>query len=193
MSDAVAALDVSPVVRGDVENFDGRMLRGWASDGALKPLRLRIVANGVGIGEILADEPREDLVAAGVAQVGGGFSIHIPAALFAKEPCLIEIFNCDDDVEIPGSPVQLEASSSEASSAEAVAPKEPIFATPFDRVASFRGDGAGSAVRGHIDGFDGSLLNGWASSTDRNSRSGCASSPTASGIAKSWPTASATT
>ncbi len=142
------------------ENFDGRLLRGWASSGNLNPIRLRIVANGVTFNEVLPDEPREDIVAAGFALTACGFSIEIPKPLFADGPCLIEIFNCDGGAEIPGSPVQIEAQPPETAAPESLA-KVP------DAVAQPLASRPAPALRGHIDGFDGSALSGWASDGTR--------------------------
>ncbi len=108
MSDVFGALDIH-VVRGNVESFDGRVLRGWVADGTLEPMRLRIVANGVIHGEQIADEPRDDVIAAGFAKVGSGFSISIPEHFFAGEPCLVELFDTRDNAPIPGSPYHIEA------------------------------------------------------------------------------------
>ena len=126
MFDEVVAHDVFSVVRGDVESFDGRLLRGWASAGTSFPMRLRFVVNGVDFCEILADEPRAHPISAGLASNDCGFSVEIPRALFAHEPCLIEIFDCHDRAEIPGSPVQIESEPAETSTREDKRVEEPL-------------------------------------------------------------------
>ncbi len=108
MSDVFGALDIR-VLRGNVESFDGHVLRGWVADGTVEPLRLRIVANGVVHGEQIADEPRDDVVAAGFTKIGSGFSIAIPEHFFAGEPCLVELFDVRNEAQIPGSPYHIEA------------------------------------------------------------------------------------
>ena len=174
MSDDAVALDVLPALRGDVESFDGRFLRGWASNGALQPIRLRIVANGETIGEVTADEPREDLASEALESTNCGFSVEIPRPLFVGAPCLIEIFRSDDNTEIPGSPVQIEAPSAVPAApketevgASVPANREPRpeigVAPPVAGVAKPAAIGGAPIVRGFIDGFDGTLLNGWAS------------------------------
>ncbi len=117
MSDVVGALDVGdapaisalPVIQGNVESFDGRFLRGWASDGSLEPLRLRVVANGVAVDETLANEPRDDVIAAGLSQIGSGFMTLIPEHLFVVEGCEVELFDCRTGEPVPGSPFRIEA------------------------------------------------------------------------------------
>ena len=108
MSTEIDALNVRTVL-GNVENFDGCSLRGWVSDGTQEPIRLRIVVNGLNYCEIIADSPREDVIAAGYAVVGSGFAIELPETFFTDEACIVEIYDCHDNRPIPGSPYQIAA------------------------------------------------------------------------------------
>jgi hypothetical protein len=96
-------------VQGNAESFDGRFLRGWASDGSHEPLRLRVVANGVIVEEVIAGERRDDVIAAGLAKIGSGFSTLIPAHLFVIEDCEVDLFDCRTGDRIPGTPYRIPA------------------------------------------------------------------------------------
>jgi GT2 family glycosyltransferase len=104
-------------LKGYIESFDGRVISGWASDGTETPVTLRVIVNGETFREVVADAPRDDVVAAGaaVAGVGAGFSIKLPKMFsLAGDSCVVEIVERLSNTPIPGSPCYVESEAADS-------------------------------------------------------------------------------
>jgi glycosyltransferase involved in cell wall biosynthesis len=87
-------------------------IEGWAQDSSSnEPVLLRILDNGIPIGEIRADGFREDLQIAGIGDGRHAFSYEFPLPLDAGRRHVIEIRRADDGRLLKGSPALLEADS----------------------------------------------------------------------------------
>ncbi len=87
-------------------------VEGWAHDeGSDSPVLLRVLDNGVTIGQVLADRYRNDIEKAGI---GGGmrsFAMIIPGGLSPEKRHVIKVQRVSDGHELLGSPCVLEADS----------------------------------------------------------------------------------
>jgi hypothetical protein len=96
---------------GSFDQLTPRMILGWARDpdAPERPVDLVILDNGVVIAEVSAGDYRADLQAAGLGDGRHGFSVTIPAGLSGFSQHVIRILRQADGVELPGSPMILEA------------------------------------------------------------------------------------
>jgi glycosyltransferase involved in cell wall biosynthesis len=102
--------------RGNLDVFRRDSIEGWAQDEAQPDRRLvlRILDNGVPLGEIQADSYRADLEAAGIGDGRHAFSFRVPGGLSPDTRHLIEVLHADDGRPLRGSPAVLEAASASA-------------------------------------------------------------------------------
>jgi hypothetical protein len=91
---------------------DGRIF-GWACDAAAPdlPVRLRIVDDGVVIGEVVADQYRPDLEQAGISGGRHGFELIVSAGLSPLRRHVVRVQRVDDEQDVVGSPFVIEATS----------------------------------------------------------------------------------
>jgi hypothetical protein len=93
---------------GNLESVDRERVVGWAHDGP-KPVRLRILDNGIEIGRALARGHRDDLRAAGIGDGRGGFEFIVPGGLSPLVRHVIQVQRASDGRDLAQSPMVLEA------------------------------------------------------------------------------------
>ena len=98
---------------GSLDQVGSRWLRGWARDAAMpdRPVRLRILDNGVALGEIVADRYRSDLEAAGIGSGRHSFDVALPDGFAASAQHVIQVQRAADGREVPNSPWTLSAAA----------------------------------------------------------------------------------
>jgi len=152
---APAAVGVTPAPgspstpwRGLLEGVTRDWVSGWAQDEANPESRLvlRISANGVPLGEAVADQYRPDLESAGIGDGRHAFAMNVPGGLFPGIPHLIAVQRADDGRHLNGSPRILQAAVSPAAA------------------AAMPSGGAGGAApwRGSLDTVTRQRIEGWA-------------------------------
>jgi glycosyltransferase involved in cell wall biosynthesis len=99
--------------RGHLDLVRRDRIAGWALDESHpdRPVVLRILDNGMSIGEVLAEDYREDLKAAGLAEGRYAFSFIVPGGLAPERRHLIEVRRADDGRALRGSPFILDATN----------------------------------------------------------------------------------
>jgi glycosyltransferase involved in cell wall biosynthesis len=115
MSDTISGAVGTPESRwrGHLDLVRRDRIAGWALDEANpdRPVMLRILDNGVPIGEVRAEEYRKDLQEAGIAEGRCAFAFSVPGGLAPEIRHLIEVRRADDGRVLHGSPFILEASN----------------------------------------------------------------------------------
>ena len=99
------------VLQGQIDLADRDGVRGWAFD-PLFPARrqhLRVVDNGVTLGEIVADQPRPDLASAGIGDGAFGFAYRVPGGFSPHVAHRVRVLRAADSQELARSPQHLEA------------------------------------------------------------------------------------
>jgi autotransporter passenger strand-loop-strand repeat protein len=142
---AGAAAASAPLL-GWVEHISHDRIIGWASDGTGAAIRLRIVDNGVTLGELTADTDRGDLAQAGIGDGRHGFVFVVPGGLASDQRHLIQVQRGVDNAELGSSPAVLEAATRPDAGAA------PIMTVP-------RAEGA---LHGSLDQSNRNGLRGWA-------------------------------
>ncbi|HTN13116.1 MAG TPA: Hint domain-containing protein [Acetobacteraceae bacterium] len=96
---------------GNLERADRALVAGWACDEAApgRAVRLRVLAGGVLLGEVLANRFRGDLLRAGIGDGRHGFSFAIPDGLAPLARHSIEVRRAGDGQALPGAPRVVEA------------------------------------------------------------------------------------
>src|SRR5580658_8994187 len=102
MSGAVGAAESR--WRGHLDLVRRDLIAGWALDEARPecPVVLRILDNGMPLGEVCAEEYREDLKAAGIGAGRCAFSFNVPGGLAPETRHLIEVRRADDGRALRG-------------------------------------------------------------------------------------------
>ncbi|MCJ2070710.1 glycosyltransferase family 4 protein [Methylobacterium sp. J-030] len=98
-------------LRGYVDRLSRRQVIGWARDAAApdRPVALVVVVDGHAVGRCLAEQPRDDLVAAGEGHGRHGFTFAFPhGALPALASCTVSVRREGDGAAVPGSPLTLD-------------------------------------------------------------------------------------
>jgi glycosyltransferase involved in cell wall biosynthesis len=105
--------DGSVRCRGQLDLVQRDLIEGWAQDQTQPDVavELRILDNGVPIGEVRADGYREDLLRAGVGDGRHSFSLSVPGGLAPECRHLIEVRRVTDGAALEGSPIILEPQS----------------------------------------------------------------------------------
>ena len=113
---AVSAQVLAPCVPpgellGCLDQVGPQWIRGWACEAAAPdiPVRLRVLDNGVALGEVIADRYRRDLEDAGIGNGRHSFDIAIPGGFPAAEQHVIRVQRATDGREVPNSPWTLMA------------------------------------------------------------------------------------
>jgi hypothetical protein len=101
---------LGPLV-GSFDQLTPLTILGWARnpDAPERPVDLMILDNGVVIAEVSAGDYRADLEEAGLGDGRHGFSVTIPAGLSSFSQHVVRVLRRGDGVELPGSPMILEA------------------------------------------------------------------------------------
>ncbi|MCJ2088232.1 glycosyltransferase family 4 protein [Methylobacterium sp. E-005] len=98
-------------LRGHVDRLSRRQVIGWARDTAApdSPVALVVVVDGRAVGRCLAEQPRDDLVAAGEGHGRHGFTFAFPhGTLPALACCTVSVRREGDGAAVPGSPLTLD-------------------------------------------------------------------------------------
>ncbi len=92
---------------GHLDRVSEEVIEGWACDEALPdmPVMLRILDNGVTIGEVLANQRRPDVREAGIGNGRNGFRFTVAGGLSPWTRHIIEVRRASDGAELPNSPV----------------------------------------------------------------------------------------
>jgi O-antigen biosynthesis protein len=92
--------------RGHLDVVQRGHIEGWAQDeqDAIHPVMLRILVNGVPMGNVLADRYREDLQTAGIGNGYHAFSFTVPGGLEPDGCHVIDVQRVDDGRALRGSP-----------------------------------------------------------------------------------------
>lgn len=138
------------VLKGSLDSVREHLIKGWARDESDpdRPVRLRILDNGLPIGEVLADLYRKDLQQAGIGTGRHGFAFTVPGGLSPLFSHVIQVRRESDWQDLPNSPRTLEA---------AKGAKPP----PVTPVPVLRDDG----LVGSLDQVTRELIDGWAGDT----------------------------
>ena len=132
-----------PSWRGHLDLAQRDRVEGWAWDAARsEPLLLRILDNGIPIGEVLADRFRNSLMVAGIGDGRHAFSYAFPHALAPNERHVIDVRRADDGRRLGNSPKIIEPEISAAA-------RPPHDASP-------------ARWRGYLDEATRMLVKGWA-------------------------------
>jgi autotransporter-associated beta strand protein len=95
---------------GHLDQVSEAAIEGWAWDAAFPdaPVTLRILDNGVTIGEVVADRPRPDVMRnAGLGNGRNGFRFVVPDGLSPWTHHTIRVVRAADDAELANSPMAL--------------------------------------------------------------------------------------
>ncbi len=108
---AVAAQTLDPCVPpgkllGCLDQVGPEWIRGWARDTAAPdfPVRLRVLDNGVALGEVVADRYRPDLADAGIGNGRHSFDIAVPGGFPPSAQHVIQVQRAADGQDVPNSP-----------------------------------------------------------------------------------------
>jgi glycosyltransferase involved in cell wall biosynthesis len=98
--------------RGFLEGAKRDWIGGWAQDleDPKRRLVMRIFDDGVPLGEVIADQFRPDLLAAGIGDGHHAFALVVPGGLSPEHRHSIEVRRADDGRLLTGSPANLDAS-----------------------------------------------------------------------------------
>ena len=98
--------------RGFLEGVSRDWIGGWAQDlvDPGRKLVLRIIDDGLTLGEVTANQFRPDLKAAGIGDGHHAFALVVPGGLSPERRHLIEVRRIDDGRSLSGSPAVLDAS-----------------------------------------------------------------------------------
>jgi glycosyltransferase involved in cell wall biosynthesis len=130
-------------LRGHLDLLEHDLIAGWAFEEAApdEPVRLRILADGRVLGEVIANQHRADLQEAGFGDGNHGFSLSVEGGLPPEKGVRIAIERAADDAALPGSPFLLH-------------PHRPgLLVVPSGRPAEWRG---------HLDTATNDRISGWA-------------------------------
>jgi glycosyltransferase involved in cell wall biosynthesis len=99
--------------RGQLETVTRERIEGWVWDENFpkRPLALTVLDNGEVIGRLIANRFRADLLNAGIGSGRHGFIFNIPGGLSPLSRHIIRIIGDTDGLEMPTSPVVIEAVS----------------------------------------------------------------------------------
>jgi hypothetical protein len=99
------------LLRGQVDQVDRERIVGWAQDSACpdEPVRLRILDNGVTIGDVVADRYRPDLERAGIGLGRCSFELVVPGGLSPSGRHMIQVMRASDGQDLECSPWALDA------------------------------------------------------------------------------------
>lgn len=100
-------------MRGHLDHVDRHHVDGWCQDSGSPnaSVSLVITDNGELAGRIMANGMRRDLVAAGIGDGRHAFAFYFPHALSLTESHIIRVRREIDGVDLPGSPVTIDAAS----------------------------------------------------------------------------------
>ena len=129
-------------LRGYLDTADGDRVAGWARnpDAPGERVVMRVVVDGAVLGEVVADDLRPDLQAAGEGDGRHGFSFVIPGGVSLQTRHIVEVRRASDSQMLCNSPIVLEPAPFARSTA-------PAPALPF---------------AGVLDHFDRGRIVGWA-------------------------------
>jgi autotransporter passenger strand-loop-strand repeat protein len=132
---------------GRLDVVDESRISGWARDDAFPDgaVRLRVLDNGVTIGEVSADRYRPDLEKAGIGGGCHGFELIVTAGLSPLVRHVIQVQRASDAQELPNSPWVLEA-----------VPQQAVMALPA----------TAEKCAGRIDTVAPDRITGWAQDGD---------------------------
>ncbi|WP_212376895.1 glycosyltransferase [Acetobacter persici] len=111
-----------PPLRGHLDVRERGRLAGWASDGSGRPVRLRVLDNGITLGTVLAQTFRADLKKAGFGEGQCAFEFIIEGGLSDTEDHAIRVERVEDHAALVGSPWIVRAKRQPVAPARAVAP-----------------------------------------------------------------------
>jgi hypothetical protein len=135
-----AVATASARLLGNLESVDRESIIGWAHDGA-KPVRLRILDNGIEIGRVMARGHRDDLRAAGIGDGRGGFAFIVPGGLSPLLRHVIQVQRVSDGRDLAQSPMVLAA-------------EQDMPASPWSA-------GSAEGMDGYIDELTPHRISGW--------------------------------
>ena len=129
-----ALLEAVPatVVAGSLDQADRHHLAGWCQDSGRPdtPVSLIITVNDKLAGRVLANLHRADLAQAGIGSGRHAFTFHFPRVLSPAEKHVIHLRRELDGLDLPGSPVTIEAAAELDAEAQAALSK---FLSNFNR------------------------------------------------------------
>ncbi|WP_156473874.1 glycosyltransferase [Acetobacter malorum] len=111
-----------PPLRGYLDIRERGRLAGWASDGTVTPVRLRVLDNGVTLGTVLAQTYRADLTKAGIGTGHHAFEFVIEGGLSDTENHDVRVERIEDRAALVGSPWIVRATRAPAIVVPEVAP-----------------------------------------------------------------------
>jgi hypothetical protein len=105
---------------GYLDGVSWDRIDGWAWDETSpdRPVSLRILDNGVVIGQVLADGYRENLIRHGIGDGRHSFSLNVPGGLSPQTRHVIQVQSVAGDMELRDSPWVLEAVGGSAAPVE---------------------------------------------------------------------------
>ena len=145
---ARAGVSAAPVgmLKGQIEAVSRAEIRFWAWDGTDAPVRLRVIDNGVVLGEAVAEAPRADLAAAGIGGGAHGCVFTVPGGLSPALRHVIEVERVADGARLAHSPWVLdEAGPVAIAAAPAFGGRGQVDVVSRERVAGWVMDPADPA------------------------------------------------
>lgn len=96
-------------LRGQLERVDATKIEGWAHDPSQpgRPVELELLDNGIVVARFAANQHRDDLEAAGIAQGHCAFRVSVRTGWSGLTAHVIQVRRADDGSELPGSPATL--------------------------------------------------------------------------------------
>jgi autotransporter passenger strand-loop-strand repeat protein len=143
---AVPAATAAATLRGQLDQVDRGRITGWARDIAApdRPVRLRILDNGVTIGEVTANAYRNDLLYRGIGDGRHGFDFSIVGGLSPLLRHVIRVQRAIDGQDLPNSPWMLDAAPLTLAAPTATAARlhGQVDLATRDRIAGWAQDAA---------------------------------------------------
>jgi glycosyltransferase involved in cell wall biosynthesis len=166
-------------MRSHLDLVGAEEIQGWAwrEETPNTAVMVRILDNGVAIGEVLADQLRGDLVEAGIGDGRYGFTVSVPGGLSPETRHIIQAQWVSDGTELHGSPFVIEAlaqpvapelAALDLAALQPVAPElaalqlaAPEPAAPEPIVAVAETAPAPSGARGNVETVTRDRIGGW--------------------------------
>ncbi len=99
------------MLNGSADEVTRQLITGWAQETATPeaPVKLVISVDDTAIFRVVANRHRPDLELAGFGSGRHGFQIGVAPGVLPSRECVVRIYREEDGVDIPGSPVRLDA------------------------------------------------------------------------------------